>query len=387
MPLSILFLAHRLDVNDGRIAKQAASLAARGHKVGFVSLVEAGGAYPSLPGAELLDWRGHAQRRMPLALALAAARRTPRLAGRIAEAAARRAVLERHLIAARPDIVIASDPETLAPAARAKPAGGFRLIYDAHEFYPEETPNDAPRRAWVEKVQAAAGPRLDGFITVNENIVEAYAASAPALPRASVIHNAAPRQASVPPRGRMRAALGLSDTAPLVLFHGGFAPDRGLPALVAAMNQVRSDWTLALLGGGKLEPSLGAAAGPRVRFLPTVPFADLASWIVDADLGCILYEPTCANQRLASPNKLWEYPSVHVPVLASDLPFVGAMVRRHGLGFLTAVAPGAIAAALDHVTPHALSAARAACAAFAQHATWEAEAERFVALVEAAATH
>jgi glycogen synthase len=58
----------------------------------------------------------------------------------------------------------------------------------------------------------------------------------------------------------------------------------------------------------------------------------------------------CRSYELTLPNKLFEYAAAGVPVLASDLPVLAAVVRGNGLGEV--VAPedtAAIAAALERL--------------------------------------
>ncbi len=375
---TVALVCIRLDPRDARLAKQARALRAAGWQVDLVTWEGEDGPYPSLPGATLVPWRGSLagqMSRLPL----------PGTARSKARAVARRQAMVRQLATGNYAAVVVSDPETLQPAATAKAAGGYGLVYDAHEYYPEEVPDDPARMAWVMRAHQAAASALDGFITVNPDIADLYRQTSPWFPPAQVVRNASDLPGPPGDDGRLADAIGWR--GPILLFQGALTHQRGLPALVQAMEQAPPDWRLAVLGGGPLEASLRAVAGERVRFLAPVPWDSLHLWTAGAALGAVLYEGTCANQRLCSPNKLWEYPAAGVPLLATDLPFLGAAVRAAGIGLVLSepVAPSAIAGALAQATAPRLASWRGACEAFTKAWPWQREADRFVDVVTQAA--
>ena len=119
--MRIAMLANFLSAHDARIAKQAQALHDAGHRVTLASWVGPDGPYTSLPEAILLDWRSGAKQREGAASIYAVLRGQPHARIDIARAASQRAILEKYLRQGHFDVVIASDPETLLAAARAKP--------------------------------------------------------------------------------------------------------------------------------------------------------------------------------------------------------------------------------------------------------------------------
>jgi len=94
---------------------------------------------------------------------------------------------------------------------------------------------------------------------------------------------------------------------------------------------------------------LAASSGldGRVHFAPSVPLEELLAQTAEADVGVSLLEDVCENHRLALPNKVFEYVSAGVPVVASDLPELRRLVEGRGIGWTADPAqPGQIADAI-----------------------------------------
>ena len=78
------------------------------------------------------------------------------------------------------------------------------------------------------------------------------------------------------------------------------------------------------------EPALAG----RLLVLPAVPPDELLDWVGSADVVAMPIQPSTLNHRLTTPNKLFEAMAAGVPVVASDLPGMAAIVRETGCGVL-----------------------------------------------------
>ena len=65
-----------------------------------------------------------------------------------------------------------------------------------------------------------------------------------------------------------------------------------------------------------------------------VPPSALLDWTASSDVMLMAIQPTTLNHRFTTPNKLWEAIAAGVPVVASDLPGMAAVVRETGCGVL-----------------------------------------------------
>jgi len=192
-----------------------------------------------------------------------------------------------------------------------------------------------------------------------------------------------------PPEHRFHDALGLARSVRIVLYHGGLFPERGIDQLIEAMAGI-DEAALVLMGYGVLEPALRAAAAEpartgRVFVLPAVPPQDLHAWVASADVVAMPIQPSTLNHRLTTPNKLFEAMAAGVPVVASDLPGMAAIVREVDFGRLCdGTDPRSIAAALRALlgaSPAEQAGWRAnAIAAARSRYNWEAQAEVLLGL-------
>ena len=69
-------------------------------------------------------------------------------------------------------------------------------------------------------------------------------------------------------------------------------------------------------------------------FRPAVTMQVLGEHIGAVDAGMVLLTAVCENHFLALPNKFFENVQALTPVIASDFPEIGALVRKYDIGIL-----------------------------------------------------
>jgi glycosyltransferase involved in cell wall biosynthesis len=272
-----------------------------------------------------------------------------------------------------------------AMAAAARKHGGL-LAYDARELYTHVAATTG--RPWVRwfwgSIERRYIYRAQVVFTVSDSIAD-HLASLYDIQRPILVYNVPPRQAIAPSRA-LRTRLNLPDAPVLLLHQGQMQRDRGCERLVAAMRAVERA-VLIFLGGGPLKNTLQQQAAAlhlhdRVRFLDPVPPDALLPVTASADLGVTLLEDTCLNHRYALPNKLFEYLTAGLPVLASDLPELHRVVAGYDVGCV--VDPNdaqALASTLQRMVDDGEARARWAANApnVLQTFSWEKSSERFKA--------
>jgi glycosyltransferase involved in cell wall biosynthesis len=262
--------------------------------------------------------------------------------------------------AAPPAVVVhAHDMRALPAARRLREATGAAFVYDSHELFVEAGLNGRRpiiARQAMRRLERHMATGADALVTVNDELATALR-PALGLPRAVVVRNCPPRWSPLPgpPPDHLRRALGLPAGTPLALYHGGFMPDRGLVETVLAWRRPElAAVHLVLMGSGVLRATLAdlaaaPAAGGRVHLLPAVPPDELLAWVAGADVGLMLNQPRTLNERLSTPNKLFECLAVGTPVVSSDFP-----ARRH---IIIDDPDGPLGAVCDPTDPAAIAAA------------------------------
>src|SRR5260370_775180 len=133
---------------------------------------------------------------------------------------------------------------------------------------------------------------------------------------------------AVPAPGEVaRQSRGVPEGVKLILFAGRFVPLKGLPRLLDAFALLEpGKWFLALAGNGSEEPGLrekihSLGLGSTVRFLGSLPPAEVARWMNAADLLCL---PSESEGR---PNVILEALGCGGPVVATPVAGIPALLH------------------------------------------------------------
>jgi glycosyltransferase involved in cell wall biosynthesis len=270
----------------------------------------------------------------------------------------------------RPALVHANDWNTMWCAVAIKLVCRARLVYDSHELWPDRN-GRWEWRPWLLASEALFVRVADAVVTASPGYADALAARH-RVARPTVIRNipeGPPATASEP------------QAPPLVVYVGGLMPGRGLEQTIDALALAPTIRLRAVGPGspqyraGLIERATAVGVADRLELCPPVPPGSVGTTLREATAGLCLIQPVCRSYELTLPNKLFEYAAAGVPVLASDLPVIAAVVRRDGLGEVTPHDdPRAIAAGLERLVEHGRWSEAALCArAFALANDWEGE--------------
>ena len=282
-----------------------------------------------------------------------------------------------------PEALHAHDLNTLPVAAALAKRLRLPLTYDAHELYPEISTlsqREAATWRWLEQRLAR---RADHTLTVCDSIARELEQRY-RIPRPTVILNCPVGNGDEQPAPQP-AELGQGD--PVVLYQGGFAPNRGLRTLVLAAHGLERG-TIVLMGWGRLEDELRELIarerlGDRVRIVDPVPPGEVIAAATGASVGVIPYEPIGLNNTLCCPNKLFDYLAAGLPVAASRLPELSRIVEQGELGrTFTPGEPAALSMALNEILadPERHDEMRQRAREAAKRYTWEQESKKLLAL-------
>jgi len=245
--------------------------------------------------------------------------------------------------------LVANDLDTLPAAFLASKFRSIRLVYDSHEFFtevPELINRRVTRSIWL-FIERIILPHIQHASTVSYSIANAYYLKYHI--RMEVIRNL-PLRISEKPTG-----LSYRNTnEKIILYQGALNAGRGLDLAIRAMEYVNGA-RLVILGEGDLSQPLRALTRhlgleDRVTFYGRINPTLLPAYTCQADLGISLEEAVGLSYYYALPNKLFDYIQCGVPVLVSDLPEMGALVKQYDVGLVVGErTPRAIAAMMTEM--------------------------------------
>lgn len=240
-------------------------------------------------------------------------------------------------------LFVSNDLDTLLANSLAARLRKNHLVYDTHEYYtevPELVNRPAVRKVWL-TIEGWIFPKLQHIITVNESIANAYHERYPQLERRNVrieVVRNIPMHRELGPLSS-RKQLGLPEDKFILILQGsGINVQRGGEEAVLALAHLPEAYLL-IVGGGDAWPVLKKMVAVqrlegRVRLIDRIPYEEMMQYTRNADLGLSLDKDTNLNYRFSLPNKLFDYFRAHIPVLATDLPEVAAIVRRYDAGII-----------------------------------------------------
>jgi len=336
----VVMLVRNAYTHDSRVKKEASSLLGAGYRVTVVA-----DAAPGLPQREHRD--GTDVVRVP--------RSAPAIPG--LRFLLHQWKLARSLREQRPAILHAHDSNALIPVALAARALGIPYVYDAHDLWLGRPRRERSRlyfglsQLTYRLIERLLIPRAAATLTVSPPIVE-HLRRRYRLRNVALVPNYPELPDVVAPRD-LRGLASLPDL-PIALYLGGLMAGRGLEELVDAVAMLPSVQLVAL-GEGVLADELrdraeGAGAANRVHLLPPVPPDEVIPFAASADLGISPILPFSLNSQFSLPNKLFQYMAAGIPVVASDLPQVRAVLDGARCGIVVdTTRPAAIAHAIAEV--------------------------------------
>jgi glycosyltransferase involved in cell wall biosynthesis len=322
----VVMLVRNAYTNDTRVEREAATLTKAGYDVIIVA--------EWAPGSARREQRDGS-------LVLRVPRRGPGVPGIRFIAHLWR--LRRAVVAARPDILHAHDTDALQVIGPVAGSLGVPFVFDSHELWLGRSARGHTAgyhrlaQAYYGWIERRFVPRASAVMVANPPVAEVLERRY-GIGKVHEVPNYPAEREAVAARS-LRSLPGgdsIPSDAPIVLYVGGITPERGIEQLVDAMPLV-PDAHLVFLGGGGLEPQIRRRVAEcgiqgRTHFLGMVPSADVVPYTASATVGILSTVPTNLNNRLALPNKIFQYMAASVPVVASDYPQIRDVVEGSQAG-------------------------------------------------------
>ena len=240
------------------------------------------------------------------------------------------------------DYIMCCDLPLLPCATYISKFKNIPLIYDAHELYPEQAIFSKEKRDFYTQVEAHFIKYPNLVITVNESIAKEMSKRY-GINKPEVILNAldAPKGFDQNKKyDHFRNALSISKDKKIVLFQGGYSPNRNLELFVKSAKYIKDDnLVLVLMGFGDFKQVLENTAvedktiNNKVFFFPAVDQSILLEYSASADVGIIPYPHVDLNSYYCTPNKLFEFIQAGLPMIANDSPELNRFIKDNQIGY------------------------------------------------------
>lgn len=129
-----------------------------------------------------------------------------------------------------------------------------------------------------------------------------------------------------------------------IVYQGVVTESRRLSFFIHALKYLPSDYKLMIIGGGpdggvgdkmKLE-DIAEKEGLEERVVFTGPMSnrEMMKTLLECKIGIITYPFDTYNNIYCSPNKLYEYTAIGMPVISSKQPFLKEVITKYKIGGL-----------------------------------------------------
>jgi glycosyltransferase involved in cell wall biosynthesis len=233
------------------------------------------------------------------------------------------------------DLLVSNDLDTLLPDYLVSKIKALPLVYDSHEYFtgvPEI--QHRPLVKWVWKgIEKSIFPQLKYVMTVSDSIAIQYEKEYGVRP--VTVRNCAARTESIIPFSRKELQIN-PDHLLLILQGTGINIDRGGDELIDAIS-ITDNVSLLIVGsGGNVgllrEKTSNMGLSSRIKFIPVLPWESLMKYTRSADAGLSLDKNSNLNYNFSLPNKLFDYISAGIPVIASELPEISKILGDYNCG-------------------------------------------------------
>ncbi len=234
------------------------------------------------------------------------------------------------LLFARNDIFLSNDTDTLPANYLAAKIRNKKLVFDAHELFPEvpELVNRVRVKRFWEKIEDYIFPKLQYSYTVCSSIADYYNKKYGI--NMQVVRNVPYSRENI--NFRNLAFPGKK----IILYQGALNIGRGIEWVIDSLPFIENA-VLVIIGDGDIREQLekrvdGLDLKDKVVFLGKIPAAKLHEYTLSADVGLCLLENKGLSYYYSLPNRIFDYIQAGVPVLATDFPEISSIVTKYHTG-------------------------------------------------------
>jgi len=239
-----------------------------------------------------------------------------------------------------PDVIHAHDytaitiAGTLVEELRRKGCA-TKLVYDAHEYVPGVSHLTKPLSNLYAAQERKFVKNAAAVLSVSEGMSDLLIPHLGISKRPDIVANDPLFEGQALSVRNLRADIGIGKDAPLLVYSGAVAPQRGVQTAAAALVDLPGVH-LVVIANPKNQTVIDlqakfASVADRFHVVPYVPNEQLVSYLSTATIGLIplLHKQ---NHEISLITKFGEYMQARLPMIVSDVRTMAAEVRRLGNG-------------------------------------------------------
>jgi glycosyltransferase involved in cell wall biosynthesis len=286
----------------------------------------------------------------------------------------------------RCDVYHLHDPE-LIPIGLKLIRRGKRVIFDSHEDVASQILTKPYLPKYVLKMISWLYGKYERYALAKFDVV--IGATPVITKKISQINKHAVNINNYPILGELNKGGHRTPDRDVVAYIGSISKIRGIKTIIAALDSCNSNVMLHLAGifdSERLREEVSAVKGwEKVKELGQLGRAQVAELLARSAAGLVLFLPE-KNHLDSQPNKMFEYMSAGVPVIASSFPLWKEMIEGNKCGIcVNPEDPEAIAQAVDWVVSHPQEAAvmgENGIKAVKETYNWATEGEKLISIYE-----
>lgn len=232
---------------------------------------------------------------------------------------------------------------------------GKKVIYDVHEDLPRQILTKGWLPLWSRKIVASIAEFIEW---VGTKFFDGVIVVTPLIQKRFLSHKTILVQ-NFPIQGELASVetKNYANRHPYFAYIGGITTIRGISEMIKAIEHIESTHVKLMLGGKFSPESLyeqvkSLKGWKKVQYEGFVSRGKVVQILEEARAGLVLFHPV-PNHISAQPNKLFEYMSASIPVIASDFPLWRQIIEGAQCGLLVnPLCPQEIAEAMEWILNH-----------------------------------
>lgn len=230
------------------------------------------------------------------------------------------------------DIIIANDIDSLPLALKI--SNGAKVVFDAHEYAPKEFEDIFTWRLLYQDYKKYLCSKyinkVNAMMTVCNGISQEYKEQYGV--KSVVVTNAPAYKKDINVKR-------INNEEIKMIFHGGANQSRKIENMIEMMKYIddRFSLDLVLVGKESYINKLKKLSGKnkKIRFLKPVPMQEISKFISQYDIGVYLLEPNSFNNKMALPNKLFEFIQARLVVAIGPSLEMAQIVKKFDCGIVS----------------------------------------------------